>query len=81
MSVLIDLYKHKHLIPIFNHNHTTRFKQNINISLPNCTKVFGKRSTFYIDLHLCVSLNINIKNFKNLYTFKNYKKKLNLDCI
>jgi hypothetical protein len=40
--------------------------------------VFGQKSTFYIGLHLCVSFNININNFKNLPTFKKYIKKLTL---
>jgi len=78
---LIDLYKHKHLIPIFDHEYKTRFKQNINICLPNCTKVFGQKSTFYIGLQLCVLFNININNFKDLTSFKKCIKKLDLDYI
>jgi len=81
LCVLKDLYKHKNVIPIFDHEHKTRFKQNINICLPYCIKVFGQKSTLYIGLHICVSFNINIINFKNLTTFKKYIKKLDLDCI
>jgi len=38
--------------------------------------VIGRHCTFYIGLHLCVSLNINLNNFKNLTTFKNFYQKI-----
>jgi len=80
LSVLIDLYKHKHLIPIFDHD----IKLGLNkilIYAYQIALVFGQKSTFYIGLHLCVSFNINMNDFKNLPTFKKYIKNLNLDCI
>jgi len=45
-------YKHKYLIPIFDNKNKTRFKHNINMSLPNDAKVFGQKSIFYIGLKL-----------------------------
>jgi len=44
LSVLIQLYKHKHLIPTINYEHSTRYKKNIKINLPHVNKVFGKNS-------------------------------------
>jgi len=30
-AVLVDLHKHKHLIPVSHHKNNTRYKQNVNI--------------------------------------------------
>lgn len=73
-------FSYKHLIPIFDHEHKTRFKHNINISLPNDAKVFGQKSIFYISLKLCIYFKINMINFNNLSTFKKYIKLLDLAC-
>lgn len=74
------MYKHKHLILIFDHEHRTRFKHNyiINIRLPNYTKVFGQKSVLYISLNLRTSFKININNFNSFITFKKYIKHLEL---
>jgi len=64
--------KHKHLIPIFDHEHKTRFKHNINIRLPNCVKVYGQNSVFYIGLKLCLISECKFGNFSNLIIFKTY---------
>jgi len=80
-SVLVDLYKHKKLITLLDHEHNTRYKKNINILLPNLNKVFGQHSILYIGLGLCSSLNININNFENGLLFKNYVKHLDLSTI
>jgi len=70
-SVLIQLYKHKDLIPIFDHDHKTRFKHNINIRLPNFVKVYGQKSVFYMGLKLCLTFNINLNNFSNVIILRN----------
>jgi len=79
-SVLIQLYKHKHLIPIFDNEHKTRFKHNIYIRLPNCVKVYGQKSVFYIYMGLKLCLTFNMNNFSNLIIFKKYIKRLDLAC-
>jgi len=74
LSVLIQLYKHEYLIPTINHEHSTRYKININIDLPHVNKVFGQNSVFHAGLCLCRSLNINIDYFKSFELFKMYEK-------
>jgi len=81
LSVLVDVYKQKNLIPTLDHDHNTRYKQNINILVPNLNKVFGQRSILYKGLYLCRSLNINVKNFKDVKLFKKYIKQLNLSNL
>ncbi|KAL4108197.1 hypothetical protein QTP88_018437 [Uroleucon formosanum] len=76
LSVLVDLYKHKNLITLLDNEHNTRYKQNINILLPNLHKVFGQHSVLYTGLKLCRSLSININEFKNVLLFKNYVLKI-----
>lgn len=44
LSILIKLYKHKHLIPISNQDCITRYRQSVNINLPKCNKDFGQKS-------------------------------------
>ena len=61
LSVLVDVCKHKNLIPTLDHEHNTRYKQNIDKLVLNLNKVFGQRSILYTGLYLCRSLNINIK--------------------
>lgn len=78
LSVLIDLYQHKNLIPQTDHDHNTRYKRNINICLPNLNKVFGQKSILNTGLNLCRSLNINIQHFKDVKIFKSCIKQLNL---
>lgn len=76
--MILILYIHKQLIFISDHEHKTRFKQSINICLPNYSKVYEQKSVFYIDLKLCI--NLNIYSFNNLFTFKKHIKLFNLDC-
>jgi len=70
LSVLIQFYKHKNLIPTINHEHSARYKKNIVINLPHVNKVFGKNRALHIGLSLCRSLNINIDHFKSFKLFK-----------
>lgn len=46
--LLLLLYKYKHLIDKPNHNYNTRFKENKNVNLPKCNKLFGSMSPLYI---------------------------------
>lgn len=62
----MHLFKHKNLIQTIYHEHSTRYKKNININLSHVNKVFGKNSVLHIGLSLCRSLNINIDNSKVL---------------
>lgn len=39
LSILVDLYKHTNLIPLLDHEHYSRYKQNI--FLPNLKKLYG----------------------------------------
>jgi len=80
-NTLIVLYKNKNLIIPFDHDHYTRYKHNINICLPNYSKVFGQMSVLYNGLKLCQTLNINISHFDNLKSFKKYVKNLDLSII
>lgn len=66
LSVLVDVYKHKKWINTLDHEHNTRYKQKINILEPNLNKVFSQRSNLYTGLYLCHSLNINVKNYKDV---------------
>lgn len=51
-------------MPIFEHEHTTRSKQNINIRLSNYANEYGPKGVFYMGLKLfCISFDINISNF------------------
>jgi len=38
-AAFVDLYKHKHLVPVSDHENNTRYKQNVNIRLLKCQKV------------------------------------------
>jgi len=67
-------YKHKNVISTLDHEHNTRYKQNINVLEPNLYKVFGQRSILYTGLYLCRSININVKNYKDIKHFKKYIK-------
>jgi hypothetical protein len=78
---LVELYKNKHLIIPFDHDHYNRYKQNINICLPHYNKAFDQMSVLYNGLKLCQTLNININHFSNLKSFKNYVKSLDLSII
>lgn len=49
-SVLIQLYKHKHLILIFDHEHKIRFKQNFTIRLPIYEKMYGKKNLCWSEI-------------------------------
>jgi len=71
-AVLVDLFKHKHLIPVSDHDHDTKYKQNVNIRLLKCQKAFRQRSVLYTDLNLCRLLNININQLDTLKSFKTY---------
>lgn len=80
-AVLVNLFKHKHLIPVSDHEHNTRFKQNVNIRLLKCQKVFSQKSVLYTGLDLCRLLNININQYNNLISFKTYLKHIDLSKI
>lgn len=80
-NTLVVLYKNKNVIMSFDHDHYTRYKHNINICLPNYTKVFGQMSVLYKGLKLCQTLNINISHFNNLKSFKKYVNNLDLSII
>lgn len=71
-AVLFDLFKHKYLIPVSEHNYDTRYKQNVNIRLLKCQKAFRQKSVLYTGLNLCRLLNININQFDSLKSFKTY---------
>lgn len=50
LSVLIPLHKHKHLIPTIYHEHSTRYKKNINIHLLHVKKVFDQNNVLHTGL-------------------------------
>jgi len=77
----MDLFKHKHLIPVSNHEHNTGYKQNVNIRLLKCQKVFRQKSVLYTGLDLCRLLNINMNQFDNLKTFKAYLRHIDLSKL
>lgn len=77
-AVLVHLFKHKHLIPVSDHDHNTRYKQNVNIRLFKCQKAYGQKSVLYTGLNLCPVLNININQFENLKSFKTYLRHVDL---
>lgn len=53
LSVLIQYNKHiKHLIPIINNEHSSRYKKNIHINVSHFKKVFGQSNILYIGLSL-----------------------------
>jgi len=79
-AILVDLYKYKHLIPVWlyqDHEHNTGYKQNVNICLLKCQKVFRQKRILYTGLDLCRWFNININQFDNLKSFKTYPKYMN----
>lgn len=80
-AVLVDLFKHKHLISVSDHEDNTKYKQNVNIRLLKCQKVFRQKSIFYTGLNLCYLLNINKNQFNNLKSFKTNLKHIDLSKI
>jgi len=67
---IITCIKHRNVVPICNHNISTRFRKNVNVNIPRLYKSFGLKSSLNTTIILCENLKININPFKNFYHFK-----------
>jgi len=79
LFLILILYKINRLIIGLDHDHSTIYKQNINICLPFYNNFFYQMSVLYNGFKLCqMLLNINIHRFCNLKLFKCYVKSIGL---
>lgn len=69
---LLLSFKHKMYLPPCNHDYNTRFRKNINVTIPKCNKQFGYKSCLNRALSLYNRMSININNFSNYKHFKSY---------
>jgi hypothetical protein len=79
-SVLLLVYKHRHLLTNVKHNYNTRYKFNINI-VSSSNTTFGSQFTLMVGSNLCEKLNINLFNFKSTKEFKFFLYKIDLSNI
>lgn len=52
-SILVQLYKHKHLISLLNHENNTMYNQHFNIRFLKYQKVFKQKNVLYTGFDLC----------------------------
>jgi hypothetical protein len=70
--ILLLSFKHKMYLPSCKHDYNTRFRKNINVTIPKCNKRFGDKSCLNRALSLYNKMSINIDNFSNYKHFKSY---------
>jgi len=68
----MSFYRFKHNIASIKHSYCTRYKQNVNICIPNFKKQLALNSSLSTATQICRQLNINIYNFNSIYIFKSF---------
>lgn len=78
---LIQPYKFRHNLAEVKYVYNTRQKENINVCVPFFKNNLGQESSVSTANQLCRQLNINIYNFKNVYSFKLFLKTLDFTYV